>query len=518
MEPMPTTPAPAAGDPARTPEIPPDARDVSVSMERANVVALLLMPVVALLLLGPFAAVYGVRAVGAGLAEVFSLGVFIPAFLVAILVHEGLHGLGFLLVGGAPRAAIHFGLHRATLSPFAGCSVPLTVRAYRWSVALPALILALLPWSMGMIGGWGWAAVWGAFMMITAAGDLIVVYTIRALAPSAMVVDHPSRVGCLVLPQPADGEREARSGGALPMVLLPLALSALVGASATPLAAAPHPAGLTAPAPPARDADTVTIRSDTTSAAAADSAARPRPLPLELRLIAGASIHALSAPVRWGPRDWGRVASAAALVASVSAADEGGRDLVERIRSPGLSRVEAMIEPMGAQGSLLIVGGMLATGIARGDPRMRRTAAEALAASLVGGGIVTPTLQAAIGRPKPRAWEPAHSFHPFGGGRSLPSGHTTQAFAVASVIAAEYGRPIDVVAYGSAAVVGVSRMYRRSHFLSDVVGGAIVGTVVGRAVAAYGLRTAGEGDGRAGVRVTPVVAPGGAGLVLTRSF
>jgi membrane-associated phospholipid phosphatase len=244
-----------------------------------------------------------------------------------------------------------------------------------------------------------------------------------------------------------------------------------------------------------------------------DTTAPGIPLLPEAELIARASVHALTAPLRWGVREWALAGGAVAGVALVSIADEDGRALMAYVRNPGNTRIEHFIEPFGAHRSLYILGGMLATGVVLDDVKLRATAVEGLAAGLVAAGIITPTLQKAIGRAKPREGLPANTFDGFGGHRSMPSGHTTQAFAVASVIAAEYDHPVvQVAAYGTATAVGVSRMYRRSHFLSDVVGAAMIGTVVGRAVARYGQ----EWRGR--TSVAPTVRPGGAGVAVRVAF
>jgi membrane-associated phospholipid phosphatase len=66
---------------------------------------------------------------------------------------------------------------------------------------------------------------------------------------------------------------------------------------------------------------------------------------------------------------------------------------------------------------------------------------------------------------------------------SFPSGHTIAAFSVATVIARRYGaqhRWIPYVAYGSAALVGFSRMTLSAHFPSDVFMGAALGYSISR--------------------------------------
>jgi membrane-associated phospholipid phosphatase len=67
---------------------------------------------------------------------------------------------------------------------------------------------------------------------------------------------------------------------------------------------------------------------------------------------------------------------------------------------------------------------------------------------------------------------------------SFPSAHTAGAFAVASVVSARYRdhRWVSWVAYGAAALVGVSRVTLQSHFPADVFVGGALGIGVGRLV------------------------------------
>lgn len=75
---------------------------------------------------------------------------------------------------------------------------------------------------------------------------------------------------------------------------------------------------------------------------------------------------------------------------------------------------------------------------------------------------------------------------------SFPSGHTTVAFALASTLTAETSRwwpkskwLVASLAYSSATLVGVSRMYNDSHWASDVIVGAAIGTFSGLKVVRY---------------------------------
>jgi len=153
-----------------------------------------------------------------------------------------------------------------------------------------------------------------------------------------------------------------------------------------------------------------------------------------------------------------------------------------------------------------VLGGFLAVGAARHDRRAIGVAEDGAIASILASGIVTPLVKELAGRSRPRQSESGTDFHPFSGHASFPSGHTTQAFAVASVIATEYRRPwIDLAAYGSAAMVGYARTLHDRHYLSDVVAGAAIGTLVGRSVVLFNHTLRNHE-----VAVVPALEPGGA--------
>jgi len=71
---------------------------------------------------------------------------------------------------------------------------------------------------------------------------------------------------------------------------------------------------------------------------------------------------------------------------------------------------------------------------------------------------------------------------PEGGGFSFPSGHTTAAFASATVLQRHFGWRVGMPAYAAATYVAASRVQGQRHYLSDVAFGAALGIVAGRTV------------------------------------
>lgn len=80
---------------------------------------------------------------------------------------------------------------------------------------------------------------------------------------------------------------------------------------------------------------------------------------------------------------------------------------------------------------------------------------------------------------KAASWDDA----PNGEFGAFPSGHTSSAFTVASVMHRAYGPWVGVPLYGLGALVAFERLESNEHYLSDVVMGGVMGLVIGHAVA-----------------------------------
>lgn len=119
----------------------------------------------------------------------------------------------------------------------------------------------------------------------------------------------------------------------------------------------------------------------------------------------------------------------------------------------------------------LTAGLFLAGRVAR-DDRFRAATYDVAEAAIV-TSLYTTTLKSAVRRNRPDTSNRL----------SFPSGHTSSAFAMAAVFDAHYGSKVSVPAYVTAAAIGISRMERNKHHLSDVLAGATIGYLVGHSVA-----------------------------------
>ncbi len=202
-----------------------------------------------------------------------------------------------------------------------------------------------------------------------------------------------------------------------------------------------------------------------------------------LRLFADDIGYVFTAPARWDETDWLAFGGATAGVVATGAFDKNIRDSIQRHRSPSLDRFMRDYQDIGAQYSFVVLGAFEAYGLGADDRNARNTFVDGLGASLIAGGIITPVLKLAVGRERPTDNASVYRFGHFSSSASFPSGHTTQAFAVASVIAAHYPTLwVQALAYGAAGLVGYARLEQDRHYASDVVAGALIGWSVGQAV------------------------------------
>jgi membrane-associated phospholipid phosphatase len=151
------------------------------------------------------------------------------------------------------------------------------------------------------------------------------------------------------------------------------------------------------------------------------------------------------------------------------------------------SAVRAVMEWVTLFGQGWVLG-VVALGVALvasrlGRPELVRAGIAAVPALIV-SGLVSRVIKIVVARPRPSAvagaldsWWPslAAAYH------SFPSGHATSAFTVAAVFA--------VVApserwwfYLGAGVIAFSRVAVDAHYVSDVVGGGLLGWATGRLV------------------------------------
>jgi membrane-associated phospholipid phosphatase len=140
------------------------------------------------------------------------------------------------------------------------------------------------------------------------------------------------------------------------------------------------------------------------------------------------------------------------------------------------------VSQLGAGYTVLpITAGLYIGGAIAHNEKARETgilSGEAILDSL----IVAEVFKVSMRRQRPLEGDGNGKF--FQGGSSFPSGHATESWALASVVAHEYNKNIlyPITAYGLASLVSFSRLSGQNHFPSDVFAGSALGWFVGRYV------------------------------------
>jgi membrane-associated phospholipid phosphatase len=211
--------------------------------------------------------------------------------------------------------------------------------------------------------------------------------------------------------------------------------------------------------------------------------------------------QAFTKPFHMSKRDWVSTGEFAVVAGGLSLADKPIQKFALKLRNhnPSLDNVSKYVTNFGGTYEAYILGGLGAYGFAFHVDKVQTTTLLATQAYLTGGAIES-VLKFLTGRQRPYVTDstkvqasptfygPLYKTPRDPNGKStnssFPSGHTTVAFAAATVFAMEYkNRPlIPIVAYSAATLIGLSRITENKHWATDVLCGAAIGYLTGRLV------------------------------------
>ncbi len=238
------------------------------------------------------------------------------------------------------------------------------------------------------------------------------------------------------------------------------------------------------------------------------------------RLLLDDAGHVITSPARWDRSDWMTAgASVAAVLGTGLLLDHSVTQFMTKHANASWDRMAKDVQNLGDTPSVLIAGSTYFAGVAFKNPEVRATGIDTMVTMGIAQFLIAIPLKVVVGRSRPSRDQGTHDFHPFNGGESFPSGHTTQAFALASVIAEHADQPwVSGVSYGLAGLVGLARVEQRQHFMSDVVAAGLIGTFVGKAVVAYNQTLRADWHSKVAISFAPTFQPGGYGLSLAMKF
>lgn len=187
-------------------------KEISLPLEKVYRIALILLPVISIVYLTPFLIIWFrpfYEYMTDFISALFSRGGFmvikpylirgIISIIIGIVLHELLHGLGWIPFTKNRFRSLRFGFMVPEMAPYAHCTEPLPVYGYRIGILLPGIILGIMPALKGIItGSFSWLC-YGILFTWAASGDFIMFWWIRKLKPKTKVMDHPEKLGCLIL-------------------------------------------------------------------------------------------------------------------------------------------------------------------------------------------------------------------------------------------------------------------------------------------------------------------------------
>jgi len=195
-------------------------------------------------------------------------------------------------------------------------------------------------------------------------------------------------------------------------------------------------------------------------------------------------------PARWGKKEWMTFGGVVIGGTVLYIYDGQIRNFFQAHRTPGTDKISKYgFEPWGSGiYTLPLLGGFYLYGLSAHNTKVRQVAMAGTQAFIM-GGLSVEVLKVLFGRHRPyQDVPPNHKLWtgPFGslGYNSMPSGHTTVAFSVATVFASVYkDKPwVGILSYGIASGVALSRLNNDKHWASDVFIGAALGFAVGKTV------------------------------------
>ncbi len=213
-------------------------------------------------------------------------------------------------------------------------------------------------------------------------------------------------------------------------------------------------------------------------------------------LLASNLKQSFTKPLHMTGRDWGNAGKFAAVAGALAFADEPiqQRALQFRKDNPGFLPTSNFVTNFGGAYEGYVLASFGAYGFIFHNEKMKTTTLLATQAYIT-GTAVSSVLKILSGRTRPSYYDPNKEAEPTflgpfaksDGARinsAFPSGHTTVAFAAATVFAMEYkNRPwIPIVAYSSASLVGLSRITENKHWATDVLVAAALGYLTGKQV------------------------------------
>lgn len=219
----------------------------------------------------------------------------------------------------------------------------------------------------------------------------------------------------------------------------------------------------------------------------------PKEIKLEKKLVkklysvsqfAHESILFIKQPTKWKGSDWLKIGISTAATIAVMPFDER---ITNSTQGKQRYYYNAFIEGGRIYGEWYSIVGVAGSfglfGLVAHDTAAKKISIELLQAGLY-SELITTIFKIAIGRERPVSTENAFTYHPFSlfdyNFHSMPSGHTTSAFALSTVMSRHaHSTALKILAFVPAGFTMFSRIYQHQHWLSDEILAASIGFFTG---------------------------------------
>jgi hypothetical protein len=189
-------------------------------------------------------------------------------------------------------------------------------------------------------------------------------------------------------------------------------------------------------------------------------------------------------PGKWGGNDWLKLGGVVVATIAVMPFDEGITNSTQGDQKYYNSAAVEGGRIYGEWYSIAIVAGSVGIyGLLVRDTSAKKISIELLQAGLY-SELVATVLKRVVGRARPVYTDNSNWYKPFtftdDNFHSMPSGHTTSAFALSTVLSRHaHSTALKILAYVPAGFTMFSRIYQHQHWLSDEIPAAAIGYFVG---------------------------------------
>ncbi len=192
--------------------------------------------------------------------------------------------------------------------------------------------------------------------------------------------------------------------------------------------------------------------------------------------------YIISSPLRWKKEDVLKSAVVIGTGCVIMTQDDKTRDLLGGF---GLGGFFSLIEPLGREGAIIALSALYLGGRFSGNEEMEKIALVC-GESVFISGIIVGGLKVLTGRARPFTGQGPYFYSPVSislSHQSFPSIHTATAFSIASCLTERYDNQwVKILGYGGAFMVGLARVYKDKHWVSDTFFGGVIGFGVGKMV------------------------------------